>query len=164
VRGVLRLHTVTGESLAQRLGALVRTAIERSNGAARAAFYVSDDTGIALYHVIGMPPAYAQCVDGFAISPESLACGLAASTGQAIITRDVAEEPRWQRWLWLAREFDYRSCWSFPVKTPAGRVVGTFAMYFKEPREATQAELALAAALTRVAAGIISPEWQPVTK
>jgi len=162
---VLRLHTGTGGgSLAERLGALVRTAIERSNGDARAAFYIADDSRSALYHVTGMPPAYAQCVDGFAISPESLACGLCASTGQAIVTRDVADEPRWQRWLWLAKEFDYRSCWSFPVKTPAGRVVGTFAMYFKDPREATRAELDLAAALTRVAAEIISPEPQPALR
>src|SRR5262249_60980986 len=133
------------------LGRLFRRAHERDSEAWRGAFSLADDKRGALHHVPGIPPAYAQCVDGFAISPESVACGLCASTGQAIVTRDVADEPRWQRWLWLAKEFDYRSCWSFPVKTPAGRVVGTFAMYFKDPREATRAELDLAAALTRVA-------------
>src|SRR5262245_6700191 len=43
-----------------------------------------------------------------------------ASARQPIITRDVTEEPRWKPWLWLANEFDYRACWSFPVETSSG--------------------------------------------
>src|SRR5262245_24500705 len=49
-----------------------------------------------------------------------IACG--ASARQPIITRDVTEEPRWKPWLWLANEFDYRACWSFPVETSSGIV------------------------------------------
>ena len=105
-----------------------------------------------------MPETYARYVDGFAIGPQSLACGLAASKGQPIITRDVAEEPLWQPWLWLAEQFDYRACWSFPVQTSAGKVVGTFAMYYREPREATPRDLDLAATITRAAAIMISPQ------
>jgi GAF domain-containing protein len=71
-----------------------------------------------------MPEAYAKCVDGFAIGPESLACGLAASSGQPIITCDVVQEPLGQPWLWLAKQFDYRACWSFPVRNSAGKIVG----------------------------------------
>ncbi len=51
---------------------------------------------------------------------------------------------------------DYRACCSFPVETSTGKVVGTFAMYFKEPRECTPRELALAANLTDAASIIIS--------
>jgi GAF domain-containing protein len=76
-------------------------------------------------------------------------------TGRAIITRDVIEDPRWTPWLWLAKEFDYRACWSFPVGTSAGKILGSFAMYYKEPREATQRDFDLAATLTRAALLII---------
>ena len=116
----------------------------------RAAFYIAD--GAKLHHVAGMPQAYARCVDGFAIGPQSLACGLAAATGQSIITRDVTEEPLWKPWLWLAEQFDYRACWSFPVETSSGKIVGTFAMYFKKPRDPTERELDFAATITRTAA------------
>jgi hypothetical protein len=68
-----------------------------------------------------MPQAYAQHVNGFRIGPQSLACGLAAGTGQPIITRDVIEEPLWKPWLWLAEEFEYRACWSFPVESSMER-------------------------------------------
>jgi GAF domain len=146
---------VNRASLADILDVLVRTANQYADGGARAAFYIADADGTALHHVVGMPQAYARHVDGFSIGPESLACGLAAATGQPIITRDVTEEPLWTPWLWLAKEFDYRACWSFPIGTSAGKVLGTFAMYYKEPREATQRDLDVAATLTRAAALII---------
>jgi two-component system CheB/CheR fusion protein len=103
-----------------------------------------------------MPQAYAKHVDGFPIGLQSLACGLAAATGRPIITRDVFEEPRWKPWLWLAKEFDYRACWSFPVETSAGKMLGSFAMYYKEPREATQRDLDVAATLARAASLIMN--------
>ena len=145
-----------GASLAELLKVLVRTAIEQAGGKARAAFYLADAEGNALHHITGMPQAYARYVDGFAISPESLACGLAAAMRHPVITPDVIAEPRWKQWLWLAKEFDYRACWSFPIETPGGKVVGTFAMYYEEPTEATPRELELASALTRTDATIIS--------
>jgi GAF domain-containing protein len=102
-----------------------------------------------------MPRAYARYVDGFVIGPQSLACGLTAWTRRPIITRDVTKEPRWKPWLWLAKEFDCRACWSFPVENSAGKVLGTFAMYYKEPRHATQRDLDVAANLTSAAASIL---------
>jgi GAF domain-containing protein len=137
-------------SLSDLLDVLVRTVIEKGKGEARAGFYIAD--GAKLHHVAGMPEAYARCVDGFAIGPQSLACGLAAATGKPIVTRDVTEEPLWKPWLWLAAQFDYRACWSFPVETSSGKIVGVFTMYFKKPREATESELEFAATITRAAA------------
>jgi len=109
-----------------------------------------------LHHVIGMPPAYARCVDGFTISEQSLACGLAVAKRQSIITPDVSDEPRWKPWLWLAEEFRYHACWSFPVEAFSGKVLGSFAMYYPEPRDATPRDLDLAAVLARTAATVIS--------
>jgi hypothetical protein len=144
-----------GASLPDLLGVLVRAAIEHADGKARAAFYLADAAGAELHHIIGMPDAYARCVNGFAIGEQSLACGLAAATRQPIITPDVSEEPRWKQWLWLAQEFGYRACWSFPVAIASGTVVGSFAMYYTEPREAERCDLDLASVLTRTAAAII---------
>jgi GAF domain-containing protein len=145
-----------GSSLAELLDVLVHTAIKQAGGKARAAFYLADDKGSALHHITGMTQAYARHVDGFLISPHSLVCGLAAATRQAVITSDVIADPRWKPWLWLAKEFDYRACWSFPVETLSGKMVGTFAMYYREPTEAQPSDLEFATALTRTAATIIA--------
>jgi hypothetical protein len=144
-----------GASLADLLEVLVCTAIEHAHGNARAAFYLADPAGLQLHHVIGMPDAYARCVNGFTIGTHSLACGLAAATGHSVITPDVSKEPRWQPWLWLAERFNYRACWSFPVVISSGKVLGSFEMYYKEPREAAVRDIDLASVLTRTAATII---------
>jgi signal transduction histidine kinase/CheY-like chemotaxis protein len=138
------------------LGVLVRTAIEQLGPDTRAAFYLANTEGTSLHHVVGMSAAYAECVDGFTIGTGSLACGLATHTGEPVLTSDVTKEPLWQPWLWLAERFDYRGCWSFPVHTSAGKFVGTFAVYSRQPREPTQRDRELASALTHTAAIIIS--------
>lgn len=75
---------------------------------------------------------------------------------EALITPNVEHEPCWQPWLWLAREYGYRACWSFPVRTFGGPILGTLAWYFKDPREPSLRMMELAATLTHAAAIIIS--------
>jgi GAF domain-containing protein len=147
---------VDGASLAAQLKVLVYAAIEHTEGKARAAFYLADAAGTELHHVTGMTDAYARYVNGFVISEQSLACGLAVAKRQPIITPDVSKEPRWKQWLWLAEEFRYRACWSFPVTTSSGKVLGSLAVYYPDCREATQRDLDLASVLTRTAAAIIT--------
>ncbi|MEH1841862.1 MAG: ATP-binding protein [Nostoc sp.] len=147
---------VKGATLEASLGVLIRTAIEQSSTDVRCAIYIADDTGSELRHVAGMSEPYAECVDGFKIGADSLACGLAFYTGQPIITPDVTKDPRWQDWLWLAQEYEYRGVWSFPIETTQEKIVGTFAMYFKHPHEATPRDYEFAAVLTQAAAIIIS--------
>ena len=147
---------VDGASLATSLGVLVRTTVETLGEGTRAAFYLADDEGTSLYHVVGMPDDYAEAVNGFKIGPDSLACGLDTAIGKAVLTTDVMTDPLWEPWRWMAQRFDYRGCWSFPIHTPAGRFVGTLAVYSREPREATARELELASLLTQTASIILS--------
>jgi hypothetical protein len=146
---------VHGAPLETSLGLLVRAAIQRSDSGARCAFYLSNAERTKLYHVTGMPHEYARAVNGFEIGPNSLACGLAAYTGQAVITPDVNEDARWRQWRTMAAQFGYRSCWSFPLASYEGEVVGTFAMYHPEPFDIGDKHLDLVADLGRAASIII---------
>jgi signal transduction histidine kinase len=147
---------VNGAPLEACLGMLVRTAVEQADTDVRCAFHLADHPNAKLHHITGMLEADAACVDAFEIASDSLACGLAVYTGRPVITPDVAEDPRWKPWLWLAERHEFRACWSFPIETLSGKVVGTFAMYFKSPREATPRDYESAAVVTRAAAIIIS--------
>ncbi|MCJ2020018.1 PAS domain S-box protein [Methylobacterium sp. E-065] len=147
---------INGAPLAECLGILVATACSQSGSGLRSAFYLTNPGGTGLQHVIGMPEPYAVAVSGIKIGPDSLACGLAVFTGQPVITVDVQKEPRWQPWLWLAEQHGFRAVWSFPAETAAGRIVGTFAVYVRAPREATPRDREFAAALTQTAAIIIA--------
>lgn len=48
------------------------------------------------------------------------------------------------------------SCWSFPINTAAGKLIGTLAIYLRDPREATESELEQLSLLTNTASIIIS--------
>src|SRR5215471_8819100 len=148
--------SVNGATLETALGVLVRSALEHLGGDARAAFYCVTPDGAALNHVVGMGEAYARAVADFPVGPDSIACGLAAQTGKPVVYTDVLLEPTWEPFLPLAREFDYRACWCFPLQTPGGKVVGTFAVYSRRPREMKPQDMEVAAALTQAAAIIMA--------
>jgi len=147
---------MNGAPLKASLDILLSAAAKQAGGDTRCAFYVANAEATELRHVTGMSEAYARAVDHFDIGPDSLSCGLAVHRGCTIATADVFQEPRWKPWLWLAEEHGFRGCWSFPIETSSGKIVGTFAMYFREPREATARDHQFAAVLTHTAAIIIS--------
>ena len=142
--------------LAESLGILVDTAIAALGSGVRAAFYITDPDSADLHHVVGMSADYAQAADGFVVGPESFACGLVTHTGEAVLTADVRNDPRWEPWLWMAAKFGYRGCWSFPIHTAVRRFAGTFALYWPEPREATPNDTERAGMITQTAAIIVS--------
>ncbi|OWW00132.1 hypothetical protein ATY81_25405 [Rhizobium sp. R72] len=147
---------MNGAPLAQSLDVLIKVALSQVKSIVRCAFYIANAAGSELTHVTGMPASYARLVEGFEIGPEFLACVLAMGIGEPMITPDVECEPRWQSWLWLARDFGFRGCWSFPVRTSGGKLVGTFALYFEAPREITDEDRELADHLVKTASMIIA--------
>jgi PAS domain S-box-containing protein len=147
---------MNGRPLAESLEVLNRTAETRIDTGARAAFFHIPPDKEGLYLVAGMSAEYARDVENFAVGPESIGCGLAMHTGIPVITPDIETDPTWEPWRTLARKHHIRSSWSFPVRTESGPVVGTFALYFREPREPQSKELELAGVIAHAAAIIIS--------
>ncbi|WP_343688032.1 CheR family methyltransferase [Chitinophaga sp.] len=147
---------MNGQSLASSLAPLIRTIVTQTKGEARAAFYRISPDKKSLHHIVGMSEEYAKDVDGFKVGADSTACGFAMHTGEPVITTDVEKEERWIPFIALARNHGYRACWSFPLKTLGGPVVGTLAIYFTYPREPLPRELELTGVITHAAAIIIS--------
>jgi GAF domain-containing protein len=150
----VRTNTASKASLPDLLDVLVQSAIEYWQGGVRAALFLANAERNKLRHVTGMAQAFDR-PEGLAIGPQSVACGLCAHVGQPIITPDVFKEPRWTPWLALPRQFEFRAVWSFPVTRSPGEVLGTFALYHKEPTEPTAREFDFATALARTAAAVI---------
>jgi len=142
-----------GGTLERTLGILISTATDVIGEGVRAAFYIANPAGTTLHHVVGMPAAYAEAVDGFKIGADSLACGLATHTGRPVLTSDVTTDQRWIPWRSMAQKFDYRGCWSFPIRS--GMRNGSFAIYSRGAREATSADVNFAELVTKTAAILI---------
>ncbi|MGE0398289.1 MAG: GAF domain-containing protein [Kofleriaceae bacterium] len=98
-----------------------------------------------------LPAAWNQVVDGVQIGPNVGSCGTAAFRRDAVFVRDVESDPLWEDFRDAVRPFGLRACWSMPILANDGRVLGTFAMYYREPRAPEAADVELIARAVHVA-------------
>jgi len=115
-----------------------------------------DDDGLRLRHgaAPSLPEPYNRAIDGAAIGPAAGSCGTAAYAGRQIIVADINSDPLWDDYRELALQHGLRACWSSPIHGDEGRILGTFAIYYREPRHPLPGELALVARavyITRIA-------------
>ncbi|AVA20746.1 MULTISPECIES: EAL domain-containing protein [unclassified Rhizobium] len=112
-----------------------------------------DPEGIHLSHgaAPNLPAAYSRLIDGVAIGPKVGSCGTAAWRGKPVFVNDTQTDPLWEDFCVLAAQFGLRSCWSTPIMTSQGNVLGTFALYSGTVREPTERELELVAMATHIA-------------
>ncbi|WP_269531690.1 EAL domain-containing protein [Chitinimonas sp. BJYL2] len=81
-----------------------------------------------------VPASFTSAVDGSIIGPRCGSCGTAAYLNQEVNATDIATDPRWADYAELAREHGLAACWSSPIRARDGRVVGTFALYYRTAR------------------------------
>ncbi len=138
------------------LDALIRL-IERNAPGMRGSVLLLDLDGVTLHHSAAphLPDAYCQAIDGASIGPAAGSCGTAAWRRERVIVRDIATDPLWADYKQLGAAYNLAACWSTPILDTDGRVLGTFAMYYDQPREPTAAELELADTGARLAGNAI---------
>ncbi len=141
-----------GEPLEDVLTELV-LAIEGQLPGTIASILLLDETGTRLRHgaAPNLTASYNAAIDGLPIGLNAGSCGTAAFLRQPVYVRDVMTDPRWVDYTDLARTAGFRACWSTPILGSDGRVLGTFALYDREPRLPQDADLALIARVTHVA-------------
>lgn len=131
----LRL-AISGAPLAQVLEVLVRTAEAQSDGSFLASVLLLDESGKRLRHgaAPSLPAEYNAAIDGIAIGPSVGSCGTAAHFGHAIVVTDIARDPLWADFRDLALAHGLQACWSTPFLSRDSNVLGTLALYYRQPR------------------------------
>lgn len=81
-----------------------------------------------------LPADYLQAIDRLRPDPRIGTCAAAAATGCVVFTPDFRADDRWAELRHLPLALGYVAAWSQPIKSPAGRVLGTFGTYFRQPR------------------------------
>ena len=99
-----------------------------------------------------LPEAYARAIDGVRIGLEVGSCGTAAYRKERIVVEDIRTHPYWANYRDLALGHGLAACWSSPIFSAAGEVLGTFAIYYREPRLPLPEELCWVDAATHLAA------------
>ena len=145
-------HVAHGATLATSLEEIVRF-IESQMPEMLGSILLLDAEGRRLWHGAGpsLPAAYMAAIDGGAIGPMAGSCGTAAYSNAAVYVEDIATDPRWAEYKHLALTHGLRACWSTPIHSADGRVLGTFAMYFRRPGVPREEHLALVEIGTQLA-------------
>src|SRR6202163_1704782 len=139
-----------GNSLAEILCSLCRL-VEAQAGDVLASILLVD--GDHLGHGCGpsLPKAYTDAINGTVIGPSAGSCGTAAYRGEPVIVEDIATDPLWADYRDLALPHSLCACWSTPVFSSQGKVIATFAMYYREPRRPTQRDQKVICQITHLA-------------
>ncbi|HJQ18931.1 MAG TPA: PAS domain-containing protein [Gemmatimonadaceae bacterium] len=124
----------------------------------RGSVLLLDDDGVTLRHGAAphLPEAYTAAIDGERIGPAAGSCGTAAYRRQRVVVRDIMTDPLWVDYRATAAAAGLRACWSTPIFDADQKLLGTFAMYYDEPREPLPADVELTEKATLLSANIIT--------
>ncbi len=132
----------TGGSFSETLHTLVRLIEDQWPGMLGLILLLDEDgKHLHIGASVSLPQDYVRSIEGLEIGPMVGSCGTACYRRERVIVEDTATDPRWEGLRDLALRYSLRACWSEPVFSPSGQVVGTFAMYYRQPRAPSETEL-----------------------
>jgi formate hydrogenlyase transcriptional activator len=100
-----------------------------------------------------LPDSFVTSIVGRPLNADSGPCAMAAYLNEQVIAADLTTETRWaaDKWCPMALAHGVRACWSTPISSSAGNVLGAFAIYYPEPRIPTPLDQAIIAQFTHIA-------------
>jgi len=98
-----------------------------------------------------LPASYRLAIDGIKIGPRVGSCGTAAYRQQPVVVTDIENDALWADYKHMALPHGLRACWSMPISSHDGAVLGTFACYYREPRAPDSQHLQLIDRATHLA-------------
>lgn len=124
--------------------------------------HVSDVTGSILMlapdgkHIVNgaapnLDPAYCRMIEGAEIGPAMGSCGTAMWRGEQVVVSDIETDPLWADYKALVAPYGFRACWSAPIRSYQGKVLGTFALYSRISGEPTAECMKLVGMATHIA-------------
>lgn len=152
-----------GASVKEAMAILCRAMVERASGGSRASVmrYVPMTNTLALVASDGLPASYLEAMElfgGVPVAPAYGSCGTAAYRRTTIVVDDIESSPLWIGTAHLPLSVGLRSCWSVPVLSRGGDLLGTVAMFRDHTRPVDPADLALGRDAARRAAEILEAQ------
>jgi PAS domain S-box-containing protein len=103
---------------------------------------------------------YVKAVNGAPIGPRNGSCGTAMYTRRPVVVTNVMTDPLWADYRDLAKICGLSACWSTPILSAQGDVLGSFAMYREENRGPLPEETRLTQIATHIAGIAIERQRQ----
>src|SRR5262245_26271156 len=143
-----------GDSRSDILEALCRL-VESTADGCYCSVVVVDASGTRLEHgaAPSLPTSFITSIIGRSVNAESGPCAMAAYLNEQVIAADLTTETRWESYEWcpMALAHGLRACWSTPISSSGGKVLGAFALYYDEPKRPTPFHQSLIEQFTHIA-------------
>jgi PAS domain S-box-containing protein len=100
-----------------------------------------------------LPASFIASIIGRPVNTDSGPCAEAAYLNKQVIAANLMTETRWAQYEWcpMALAHGLQSCWSTPIASTAGKVLGAFALYHRAPQTPTPVQQGLIEQLTHIA-------------
>ncbi|MGQ3281209.1 MAG: putative bifunctional diguanylate cyclase/phosphodiesterase, partial [Shinella sp.] len=98
-----------------------------------------------------LDPAYCQLIEGLEIGPAVGSCGTAMWRGEPVIVSDIESDPLWADYSAFVLPYGFRACWSSPIASYQGKVLGSFALYSRHRGEPSAECMKLVGMATHIA-------------
>ncbi len=147
--------TAKGNSLESILEALCRVVEQTASGCLCSVMLI-DPSGSKIEQTVGpsLPSSYNDRFPGIPVDREGGPCTEAARRKTQVIVSDVASDTRWDTYGWRSAALTHslKACWSTTILASTGLVLGTFAIYWREPRTPTEQDQKIIEQITHLAA------------
>src|ERR1700730_12667907 len=147
--------TAKGTSLESILEAVCRV-VEQTASGSRCSVLLFDPSGSTIEQAVApsLPSSYNRRFPGTPVDREGGPCTEAARRKTQVIASDVASDTHWDAYGWRTAALTHglKACWSTTILGSNGLVLGTFAIYWGEPRTPTGQDQTLIEQMTHLAA------------
>jgi two-component system cell cycle sensor histidine kinase/response regulator CckA len=148
------LAMIIGQTPLVRTLAALCAEIEKHEEGMICSVLLLDSDGVTLRSTAGpsLPAEYSHAIDGVKAGECAGSCGTAIFRKEPVVVSDIANDRLWADWRHLALPHGLRACWSTPIASQDGTLLGTFAIYYREPRRPDSRHLQLIVHATHLAA------------
>jgi formate hydrogenlyase transcriptional activator len=140
VLNILKL-ILAGALLSEVLTIIARS-VESQGDGTLCTVWLPDEDGKHL-HCVAAPslPGFIADLGSMLIGPKGGSCGTAVFRREPVYVTDILSDPIWDDYRHLLLPFGIRAVWSRPMFTSDGKVLGTFAVHYREPRSPGASDL-----------------------
>jgi len=134
----------SGEALPVILKAIVQ-GVEQENPAMLCSLLLLDDSGkhLVMGAAPNLPDFYNEAINNIEIGVDFGSCGSAAYKNERVIVENIQTHPYCPSYKELAEKAAISACWSEPIRSTQGKVLGTFSIYHHDTHQLTVANLNL---------------------
>ncbi len=129
------LEAIASDRPLKEILTLLIEKIEMENPSIYGSILLLEKNSHQLKHIAApsLPDSYIRAMDGLSIGEKAGSCGTSVYRQKPVIVTNIATDPLWEDYRDLALAHGLAACWSVPIFSSQGEVLGSFALYYQEP-------------------------------